>query len=281
MLSRGVKIPVLGAGTWGLGGMHSADYSNDECSIAAIRSAIDLEMTHVDTAEYYGAGHTEELVGSAIKPYKRDDLFVTTKVYRTHLRHDDVLSSIRKSLERLSTNYVDLFLVHWPNPEIPIKETMNALEECIDEGYTRFIGVSNFPANLFQEAQSHLRKHQLVANQVYYNLTRVDRLYRNGLSVEEVISLCEAKNIMLIAWSPLEEGKLARPGFPSLDKMAEKYDKTQAQVALNWLISNRTIITVPKASNLSHIKENAGAVGWKMEDNDFRELRESFGQIKP
>ena len=276
MLSKGVKIPVLGAGTWGLGGKHSADYSKDECSVCAIRSAIDLEMTHIDTAEYYGAGHAEELVGRAIEPYRRDDLFITTKVYRTHLRYSDVLSSISGSLKRLSISYIDLFLVHGPNPAVPIEETMNAMEACVDKGYTRFIGVSNFSASLFQEAQGNLRKHQLVANQLYYNLARVDKPYRNGLSVEEVNSLCEAKNIILIAWSPLEEGKLAQPGFPLLDKMAKKYNKTQAQVALNWLISNKKIITIPKASTINHIKENAGAVDWKLDDTDFKELRESF-----
>lgn len=280
MLSKGVKIPVLGVGTWGLGGKHSADYSNDEQSVKAIQSAIDLEMTHVDTAEYYGAGHTEELVGRAIKPYQRDGLFITTKVYRTHLRYAEVLSSIKKSLKRLSTDYVDLFLVHWPNPEVPIGETMKAMEACIDEGYTRFIGVSNFSAALFEEAQAQLKKRELVANELYYNLTRVGKLYRNGLSVEDVISLCEAKNIMLIAWSPLEEGKLARPGFPILDRIAEKYSKTQAQVALNWLFSNKNIVAIPKASSINHIRENAGAVGWKLDESDFKELRESFRQTE-
>lgn len=279
-LSNGVKLPVLGVGTWGLGGKHTADYSNDERSINAIQSAIDLGMTHIDTAEYYGAGHTEELVGRAIKPYERDDLFITTKVYRTHLCHAEVLSSVKQSLNRLSTKYVDLFLVHWPNPDVPIEETMNAMEICVDEGYTRFIGVSNFSAASFEEAQCHLKKRELVANQIYYNLTRVGKFYRNGLSVEDVNSLCEAKDIMLIAWSPLEEGKLARPGFPSLDKMAERYSKTQAQVALNWLVHNKKIVAIPKASSINHLRENAGAVGWTLSDADFVELKESFRQAK-
>ena len=108
-LTKGVKIPVLGVGTWGLGGKHSADYSDDENAIAAIRAAIDSKMTHIDTAEYYGAGHAEELVGKAIQPYKRADLFITTKVYRTHLHYADVLSSIKSSLKRLCTDYVDLY----------------------------------------------------------------------------------------------------------------------------------------------------------------------------
>jgi diketogulonate reductase-like aldo/keto reductase len=274
--SKGVRIPVLGTGTWGIGGKHSADYSNDENGVNAIKTAIDFGMTHIDTAEYYGAGHTEELVGKAIKPYNRADLFITTKVYRTHLHFDDVLSSIQNSLQRLSTDYVDLFLIHWPNPEVPIKETMNALEVCIDQGYSRFIGVSNFSIDLFQEAQSHLKKYELTANQVYFNLTRINKTYFNGLSVKNLYSFCEEKDIMLIAWSPLEEGKLAKPGFPVLDEIAEKYGKKQAQVALNWLISQKKIVTVPKASSIEHIKENRGAVGWSLTAPDLKRLEESF-----
>jgi len=275
-LVKGVEIPALGVGTWGLGGKHSADSSNDAESITAIRTAIDLGMTHIDTAEYYGAGHAEELVGTAIKPYKREDLFITTKVYKTHLKHRDVLSSIKSSLRRLCVEYVDLYLVHWPSPTVPIKETMKALEQCVDEGYTRFIGVSNFSVNWFQEAQNQLEKHRLVADQVYYNLTRVQKPYFFGLSVGDLHSYCKKKNITLIAWSPLEEGKLAKPGFPVLDEMAKKYEKTQAQVALNWLTSQKKIVTIPKATNIDHIKENVGAVGWSLSGRDFRRLEESF-----
>lgn len=266
---------MLGAGTWGIGGKHSADYSNDGCGIAAIRAAIDFGMTHIDTAENYGAGHSEELVGKAIKPYNRADLFITTKVYRTHLRYADVLSSITKSLQRLSTNYVDLFLIYSPNREVPIKETMNALEVCIDEGYTRFIGVSNFSIDLFQEAQSHLKKHLLVANQVHFNLTQVNKACFNRFSVDD-LRFYEARNIMLIAWSPLEEGKLSKPGFPVLHEMANKYGKTQAQVALNWLTSQKKMIAIPKALSFEHIKENIGALGWSLNEPDVKRLEESF-----
>lgn len=275
-LANGVKIPVLGVGTWGIGGKHSADYSNDEEGITAIRAAIDFGMTHIDTAEYYGAGHTEEIVGKAIKPYKREALFITTKVYRTHLQYQKVLSSVKESLRRMSVEYVDLFLVHWPDPTVPIKETMKAMEHCVDEGYSRFIGVSNFSIPLLQEAQSQLEKYRLVANQVYYNLTRVRKTYFNGLSVADLYSYCREKDITLIAWSPLEEGKLAKPGFPVLDEIAKKYGKTQAQVALNWLISQDNVIAIPKTSNVNHVKENVGALGWRLSEEDFNRLQESF-----
>ena len=218
----------------------------------------------------------KSLLEKLFNPTRRDDLFITTKVYRTHLRYADVLSSIRKSLQRLSTNYVDLFLIHWPSPEVPIEETMNALEACVDEGYTRFIGVSNFSVDLFKEAQNHLKKHLLVANQVYFNLTRFNKTYFNGLSVKDLNSFCEKNDIMLVAWSPLEEGKLAKPGFMVLDEMAKKYGKTQAQVALNWLISQKKIITIPRASSFEHIKENLGSMGWIMDESDSKRLEDSF-----
>jgi diketogulonate reductase-like aldo/keto reductase len=275
-LTKGVKIPAIGIGTWGMGGKHTADYSNGKEAITAIRTAIDFGMTHIDTAEYYGAGHTEELVGKAITPYKREDLFLTTKVYKTHLNYKELLFSVKNSLKRLGVDYVDLYLVHWPSPTVPLKETMKALEKCIDECYARFIGVSNFSVNLFQKAQSYLEKHRIVADQVYYNLTRVQKPYFSGLSVKDLYSYCTKKDIMLIAWSPLEEGKLAKPGFPVLDEIAEKYGKTQAQVSLNWLISQEKIITIPKAKSIKHIKENVGALGWRLRREDFKRLQESF-----
>jgi diketogulonate reductase-like aldo/keto reductase len=154
---------------------------------------------------------------------------------------------------------------------------MNAFEHCIDQGYTRFIGVSNFSVHRLREAQSRLEKHRLVACQAYYNLTQVQKTYFFGLSVTELHSYCKQKDIMLIAWSPLEEGKLTRPDqYPVLDEMTEKYGKTQAQISLNWLISQEKIVTIPKASSIEHIKENAGATGWRMSEEDSRRLQESF-----
>jgi diketogulonate reductase-like aldo/keto reductase len=275
-LAKGEKVPVLGVGTWGMGGMHTAEYADDEKTIAAIRTAIDLGLTHIDTAAYYGAGHTEELVGKAVEPYKRKDLFITTKVYKTNLHYPHVLASIKESLKRMGLNYVDLFLVHWPNPSIPIEETMNAMEHCVDEGFTRFIGVSNFSLSLLREAQSKMKNHRIVADQVYYNVARAHKSYFGGLSVNELHSYCKRRDITLIAWAPLEQGKLTQPGFPVLDEIAKKYGKTQAQVSLNWLISKEKVIAIPKASSMEHMRENLGALGWKLGEEDSERLQESF-----
>lgn len=268
-LVKGVRIPVLGMGTWGLGGTTIPDRSWDKEGIEALRTGIDLGMTHIDTAEMYAAGHSEELVGEAIKPYDRRGLFITTKVWRTHLRYDDLIASMKASLRRLGVDYVDLYLVHWPNPEVPLEETMRALEHCAEEGYTRFIGVSNFSASLLAEAQSHLKEHRLVADQVEYNLSEQG-------PARELLPYCLENGVTLIAYSPLGKGELARPGNAVLDALAEKYGKTQAQVSLNWLTSQEKVVAIPKASKLEHLRDNIGAVDWRLSREDFLRLREAF-----
>jgi len=269
-LVEGIKIPVLGLGTWQIGGGMIADSSRDEEEVAALRTGIELGMTHIDTAENYAAGHCEELVGEAIKPYKREDLFITTKVWPNHLRRDDLLASMKGSLSRLDLEYVDLYLIHWPNPSVPLRETMGALEECAEEGHTRFIGLSNFSAPLMEEAKSYLLEHRLVADQVEYNL--IDQ-HPKG----ELLPYCQKNDVMLIAYTPLARGSLARlRNNIELDEVAEKYGKTPGQVALNWLIFQDKVVAIPKASKIEHLKENVGAVGWKLRKEDFEKLTKAF-----
>jgi diketogulonate reductase-like aldo/keto reductase len=268
-ISKDEKIAALGVGTWRMGGGETPDHSNDEKEIASIRRGIDLGMTHIDTAEYYGAGHTEEIVGKAISPYNRKNLFITTKVWHNHLRYNELVNSMKASLRRLQLDYVDLYLVHWPNPKVPLKETMNALEYCVSQRYTRYIGVSNFPLNLLEESQSLLKENKLVANQVKYNL--IDQEPNQTL-----LPFCQENDITLVAYTPLAKGALARPGNPVLDGLCQKYMKTQAQISLNWLLSQKNVITIPKASSEKHLLDNIGAVGWKMAKDDVNKLSQSF-----
>lgn len=268
-LVEGVQIPLLGQGTWGMGGRNIADSSRDEAEVEAIQFGLDLGLTHIDTAEYYGAGHCEELVGEAIEPYDRGELFITTKVWHSHLRYGDLISSMRSSLRRLRLDYVDLYLVHWPNPEIPLEETMRAMEYCADEGYTRFIGVSNFPSSLVAEAKSFLRGHHLVADQVEYSLMEQKPRI-------ELLPYCRKNDVTVIAYTPLAKGRLAQHGNTFLDEMAEKYGKTPAQISLNWLISQEGVIAIPKASRSEHIKDNLGAIGWRLGKEDSQRLSEAF-----
>ena len=222
-IASGVEIPKIGLGTWGMGGKQIEDKRWDEETITAIKLAIDLGITHIDTAEYYGAGHCEELVGEAIQHHDRETLFITTKVWRTNLRHDDLLKSMKKSLQRLNQDYVDLYLIHWPNYQIPLKETMTALEKCVTEGYTKYIGVSNFSVSLINEAQSYLKENYLVANQTEYSL--LDQKPRTNL-----LPYLQDTNRTLIAYSPLGKGILAKIDNKTLSETAKKYDKTKTQI---------------------------------------------------
>jgi diketogulonate reductase-like aldo/keto reductase len=269
VIGDGVSIPVLGVGTWGMGGRQVEDRSRDDEEVQAIRVALDLGMTHIDTAEYYGAGHCEELVGEAIEPYRRGDIFITTKVWRNHLEYDDLLRSMEGSLRRLGVDHVDLYLIHWPNPEVPLSETMSALEKCADEGLTRLIGVSNFSPQLMREAQGCLRENRLVADQVEYSL--MDQ--KPGM---ELLPYLRSRDSLLVAYKPLGRGSLIGGQNRVLGEMAEKYGKTPAQVALNWVVSHEGVVAIPKSSNPLHILENAGAVGWRLSDKDMAILADSF-----
>ena len=267
------KIPVLGLGTWGIGGF-STRYlgGGDEEGVRALKLGIELEMRFIDTAEMYAGGHSEEVVAKAVKS-QRKEVFIATKVSPEHLRYDDVLKSCESSLGRLETNYIDLYQVHWPNPSTPIAETMKAMEHLAAEGKIRHIGVSNFSVRQTREAQEALSKSSLASNQVEYSL--LDRSIETGL-----LPYAEKEHITIIAYSPIAKGEIpkGRRGqrWQSLDKIASKYNKTRAQVALNWLIAKKPVVAIPKAASLNHIRENAGGAGWQMSKQDRDKLSEAF-----
>lgn len=274
-LINGVKISVLGIGTWKMGGGLTVDTAHDKECILAIKTAVRLEMTHIDTAELYGNGHAEELVGEAIQEFEREELFIATKVKQENLRYDDLISAAKRSLKRLRTSYIDLYLIHGPNPYIPIEETMKAMDYLVENKLTRFIGVSNFSVEQIEEAQKHA-KNKIVANQIEYNLlTRNQGQFTNSME-SKIIPYCQKNDVMIIAYRPIAKGELAKPGIKLLDELAEKYGKTQAQIAINWLSSKPNIVTIPKAVKVEHIKENLGAIGWRLSEEDMRRLDYDF-----
>jgi diketogulonate reductase-like aldo/keto reductase len=272
-LPGGGRIPVLGFGTWGIGGNGEPDHSKDEEAVIAIRKAIELGMTHLDTAEYYGSGHAEELVAQAIEGFNREKLFVTTKVSPGNLSFEGVLSSCMKSLTRLSIDYIDLYLVHIPSPTIPITDTMKAMDHLVKEGLIRHIGVSNFSAEQMKEAQE-ATENRILTNQIEYNLIHRNQGKLTNDMESEIIPYCLEKDILVTAWAPVARGVLTKPGISLLDEMAEKYGKTQAQVAINWLITKPNFITIPKSITPSRIEENLGAVGWNLKPEDMKRLDE-------
>lgn len=260
------RIPVLGIGTWGIGGKIEREKFTQQQRqqwVRVIREAIMLGMAHIDASEIYAAGLAEELIGEAIKDFPREQLFITTKAGREHLSSYELVKACERSLKRLGTGYVDLYMPQRQIPEVPIAETMKALQELHEKGLIRHIGVSNFTKSQITEAQNNLKREQLRAVQDEYNL-----LCQN----KELLKLCKEQKLLLIAYRPLAKGKLAKQGIAMLDETAAKYGKTPAQAALNWLISKEPVVAIPKASKREHMLDNLGALGWKMSEEDCEKL---------
>lgn len=266
----GRNLPAIGLGTWGIGGgFWTPDRSRDSDWIIILRRGIELGAALIDTAEMYGGGHTEELVGEAIKGFPRDEVFVVTKVWPTHARFDDVIRSAQASARRLGT-YIDLYLIHWPPTDVPICETMRGLEAVVERGLARFIGVSNFGLELIEEARACLSREDIAAVENKFSL--LDR----G-DEESVVPYTEREGMLYLAYSPLEEGELARNRF--LAQVGAKYRKTAAQVALNWLLRFPSVVPIPKAGSIRHLEENVNAAGWRLSDEDWRLISEHFRSL--
>ncbi|MDP8023221.1 MAG: aldo/keto reductase [Conexivisphaerales archaeon] len=260
-------VPAIGLGTWGIGGKSMPDHSKDREWIDAIRYAIDNGMWLIDTAEFYAQGHAEELVGEAIKKYKRDEVFIISKVWYTHLEREQVLEAAERSLRRLSLTYIDLYLIHWPNERIPLRETLSAMQELIDKGKIRYAGVSNFDLRLLSRAREEMPRSDIVADEVKYSLWHRE-------PEKDLLQYCEKEKIALIAYTPTEKGSLANEKF--LAEIGKKYGKTAVQVALNWLIYREPVIAIPKAEKLEHIIEDAGAMGWRLKPEDYKVIADRF-----
>jgi diketogulonate reductase-like aldo/keto reductase len=272
-LSNGFELPVYGLGLWQMGGRTEPDTSHDDEEIIAIRAALDAGITHIDTAESYGLGHAEELLGKALKGYDRSKLLIATKVSAHNQTYEGVHRSFAASLKRIDTDYIDLYLLHrFPEPGIDIADTMRAMDELVEQGLVKNIGVCNMTPNRFDEVQKHT-KNKLVCNQVHYNVQ-----YRE-IENTGVLQHSQQNDVMLVAWRPLQKGIL--PNSTLLDELADKYGKTPVQIAINWLISQNNVVTLSKTSNLEHLKENLGAVGWTMEANDIERIRKEFPDQKP
>jgi diketogulonate reductase-like aldo/keto reductase len=243
--NRGIRLPEIGFGTWNYRG-----------GVEPLRAAIDCGARLIDTAESYG---TEEIVGEAIKG-RRHQVFLATKVLPRNFRRRDLIAAAERSLRRLGTDHIDLYQLHWPNLAIPIEEPMRGMEELVDAGKVRFIGVSNFSVRDLVNAQAALSRQRIAANQVRYNL--IERTIEGGL-----LEYCQKNGITVIAYSPLAMGLgNIRAGDPEgvLRKAAEASGKSEAQVALNWCIRHENVIAIPKASSVEHVVENMGASGWKL-----------------
>jgi diketogulonate reductase-like aldo/keto reductase len=266
------EIPVLGIGTYGMGGEHEPDYSNDDGCVNALKEAIKSGYNYIDTAEIYGGNHAEELVGKAIKGIDRKKLFIVTKVYSNHLKYEDVINSAKNSLKRLGVGYIDLYLIHAPNPDIPLKETMRAMDYLVEKKMIRFIGVSNFNIEQLKEAQKY-SKHRIVANDLKYHLWAKD-------IDKKTIEYCQNNDIMVIAHKPFGRGLISKQKILVLDELAKKYNKTKAQIVLSWIISKKNFVTAFKSMNPKHLKENLESLNFKISEEESKKLDSVIDSIK-
>lgn len=273
-LKSGFAMPVFGLGTYGMGGKTEHDPENDdEADIQAIQTAIAAGVTHIDTAEIYASNHTEVIVGKAIQGVERSKLFLVSKAMMTHLSYDDILKACEGSLKRLGTDYLDMYLLHRYNPDLPLNRSMAALDRLVSEGMIKSIGVSNFGVAELERAQSYAAN-KIVSDQVHYNL-EFREPEQKGL-----LKFCQTNDIFLMAWRPVGKGVMVDRPAEILAEMAEQYQKTPAQIAINWLISQPNVITLAKSRSPKHLSDNLGALGWKMSEADIEYLRSNYPDQK-
>jgi diketogulonate reductase-like aldo/keto reductase len=268
------KLPLIGQGTWTYGENQSEALEE----IKALRYGIENGLTLIDTAEEYAKGGAERIVAEAIKDC-RGDIFLTTKVSAKNCSYKGVIEACEKSLERLNTTYIDLYLQHWPSKEHEVEETMRAMTYLIEKGLVKFIGVSNFTPELIMEAQRVIGHHVLSCNQVGYHLN--DRRVEN-----DVIPYCQKNAVTVMGYSPFGYAPqfFGGVGFPEqgtkgrlvLDEIGGKYGATAYQAALNWILRHEGLITIPKAKNTAHIKSNLEALELTLSDEDLQVIDTYF-----
>jgi diketogulonate reductase-like aldo/keto reductase len=260
-----LTLPKIGFGTARLGGLILPFPWRDAAYMSALRSAIELGYTHFDTAELYALGHAEELIGRALRESgtKRENVFITSKVFSNHLRYQSVLRACERSLRHLGMDYIDLYLIHWPNASVPLAETFRALNQLAREGKIRHIGVSNFKVAQLKEVQS-LSETPLITNQVPYSL--FDRAYaRNG-----VLEHCQRNDILLTAYTPIGHRRISPP--PAIRSIANAHHVSTYQIALAWLVNQARVITIPMSFNPQHQKENLAAAEIELSKTEMGQL---------
>ena len=249
-LPNGKMVPAIGIGTWKM----AEDARHRTAELTSIKRAIDLGMTLIDTAEMYGEGSAEELVGEAIRG-RREEVFLVSKVYPHNAGRHAAIAACDRSLLRLGVERIDLYLLHWRG-SVPLSETFAAFSELLDAGKIGAFGVSNFDVDDMQEAWADPNGRHLATNQILYNLTR--------RSVEhDLLPWCASHRVPVMAYSPVEQGRLIRKGIP-------------AQTALAWLLNKEGIIAIPKSSDVRHIEENRVAADLVLTTEELAQLDRAF-----
>ncbi len=297
-----LNVTKIGLGAWQFGSEEwgwQKDFEEKD-AVEALEVSLEKGINWIDTAEVYGNGFSEKLIGKVLRE-RRKDVIIATKVSGFHARYKDVIVACEGSLKRLKTDYIDLYQLHWPSTYVPVEETMRAMEELVREGKVRYIGISNFPVSLIKEAQGALKNTFIVSNQVRYNLVsrEIDK---------EILPYCLFNNVFIIAYSPIAQGLLTgkytfdkkpddsvrkdnplfeEPNYSQIMKFvevlkdfAEKTGKKPVQVALRWLIEKKGVVAIPGAKNKKQAEENAGAMGWELDRDIWKKLDKESKKIK-
>ena len=258
-LPSGKEVPVLGQGTWKMG----EDSAECLSEIAALRLGLDLGMTLIDTAEMYGQGKSEELVAEAISG-RRADVFLVSKVYPYNATRQGAVAACDRSLCRLKTEYLDLYLLHWRG-SVPLAETIDTFQSLKAAGKIRDYGVSNFDCEDMEKAAAVPGGQEIATDQVLYNLMR------RGVEWD-LLPWCRERRIPVMAYSPIEQGRL----LSKVAALARRRGVTPAQIALAWLLHQEGVIAIPKASSQAHVQENRAALDLTLTDTELTELDRVF-----
>ncbi|MGY8685071.1 aldo/keto reductase [Bradyrhizobium sp. UFLA05-153] len=247
--ANGAKIPALGLGTWELSGRTCA---------RVVEQALRLGYRHVDTAQVYD---NEREVGDAVRAsgVRRDDVFITTKVWTNHFAPNDLERSVKESLVRLRLPSVDLLLLHWPNPHVPLRETLGALAHARRLGLTRHIGVSNFTVALIEEAVAACPE-PLVCDQVEYH---------PYLDQTKVRAACDQHGLALVAYSPIAKGRIKSD--ETLGRIGRVHRKTAAQICLRWLVQ-QNVVAIPRTSRVERLSENIEIFDFELSDDEMSQI---------
>jgi diketogulonate reductase-like aldo/keto reductase len=266
-------VNPIGVGTFLFGGGYDLDlkrdyanYSRDVEAVSAMRYSIEQGQNHLDTGYGYSDGHCEELVGEAIKGYKREKLFIADKLSKGHMLHNAVVPCVKIILQRLQIDYLDLLYAHTPNVPEDMTEYLAGMNDALDQGLVRFIAVSNFDETQLKRAVS-LSKHRIVANQVQFNL--FDRVK----APQSLLDYCEQQQIKVVAYQPLRNNVFfSGIEHPVIAEIAKAHQKTEAQVALNWLVKVKQTLVIPKAMQKEHIDENLGSLDFTLSPAEIEKL---------
>jgi aryl-alcohol dehydrogenase-like predicted oxidoreductase len=298
----GIKISAIGLGTWQWGSREwgwERSYGKQDV-LDALQKAIELGINFIDTAEIYGHGKSEKIIGEAIRGC-REEVVIATKVWPFNLSYGRVLKAAERSKRRLGIDVIDLYQIHWPNPVVPMRRTMKAMKKLVKDGKVRTVGVSNFNLKKLKAAQEALAPLDLASNQMRYNL--LDRRIEH-----EILPYANAEKITIIAYSPLAQGLLTsrpisdtrpssfiqtvNPGFSTrnlvrltktnriLSEIAMTHGKTASQVALNWLTRKEIVVAIPGVKRAAHVIDDAGAANWALNGREIESLEQAADEVR-